>query len=331
MISPISEDDGSSTAVVIIGETTRGDHMGINGYSRNTTPLLVKKDIISYKNVVSIGSHTLLSTPFIFTRKPVEKEWIHKLFPEKSFISAFKEAGYKTYYISYLEQVHWGDNAINQIVNEADVYIRRDGEYDESGISNIKDILKDDSSKKLIVYKLIGSHFNFQDRYPDRYDKFTPSFKTVAYKGDDATKKDIFINTYDNSVLYTDYVVASIIDLLEGQTGEATLSFVSDHGISIYEDGVTYGQGATKATHNIPMFFWFNKNAERRLDNERVANLKNNTSKLVDQTYFIDTIFELNGIMTSKHVGRNLFDRIDDTDIKVIIGNEVVPYENLAK
>ena len=116
---------GRQTVVLILGETTRGDHMQVAGYPRETTPQLSKENLIVFKDAISIGYHTLLSTPFMLTRKPVVKNNIYGLFGETSIISAFKEAGFKTYYVSYLKPIVKGDNAINQIVAEADVYIQR--------------------------------------------------------------------------------------------------------------------------------------------------------------------------------------------------------------
>lgn len=324
----------NSTVVIILGETTRGDHMYINGYSRNTTPNLATEDIISFKNAISIGAHTLASTPYMLTRKEVSENWIGKLWPEKSLISAFKEAGYETYYISYLSNVHSGDNAINQIVNEADHYIRRpDGskDYDIAGIPIIEDILtKDLHCKKLIIYKLIGSHYNFHDRYPNDFDKFQPSFKKIEFKGPNPNHKDTFINTYDNSILYTDFVVSQILSLLKKQSGETSLSFISDHGISIYEDGKTLYVNSKKANYNIACFFWFNDEVKERIGDNKIQRLKNNIGKPIDQTYFIDTVFDISGLESEKKVRKSLFDNLSDDDNRFVFqGNTMLKYTSL--
>ena len=332
-----SQINGKSTVVIVLGETTRGNHMSINGYDRKTTPNLEREDIISYRNAISNGMHTLAGTPFIMTRKPIEKEYIYKVYPEKSIISAYKEAGYKTYYVSYLGNVIAGDDAINQIVNEADKYIKRPygyhGNGDSEGLPIINEILESDKSeKRLIVYKLIGSHFHFQDRYPSQFDIYQPSFKTVKFKGPNIDQKEIFINSYDNSILHTDYVVSSIINKLKDETGDVVLGFISDHGTGLYEDNKTLYNGYSRANYDIAYFFWLNQNVKDRLGNKNLSMLRENVDKPIDQTYFIDTMFKISGIVSDKQIGKTLFSEISDNDDrKVIVGDEVKFYRDILK
>ena len=327
----VSNISSKSTVLIVLGETTRGDHLNINGYPRDTTPLLAKEKVISFTDVVSNGAYTLVSTPYIMTRKPVEKSGISTLFGEKSVISAYKEAGYKTYYVSYLSQAHVGDNAINQIVNEADIYIQRPvGEGDAEGIPIISDILRNDSSeKKLIVFKLIGSHYNYQDRYPANFDVFKPSFKTQPYTTPTVEDAPVLVNTYDNTIRYTDYVVSELINLLKSESGDSLMSFISDHGTSIYDDGKTIYVGNTKSNYNIPLFFWFNENAKARLG-EKLGVLISNIGNPVDSKYFIDTMLDISGIRTLKDTGKSLADKNVDIGVRyVVVGRDVVDYDSL--
>lgn len=327
---------GRQTVVLILGETTRGDHMQVAGYPRETTPQLSKENLIVFKDAISIGYHTLLSTPFMLTRKPVVKNNIYGLFGETSIISAFKEAGFKTYYVSYLKPIVKGDNAINQIVAEADVYIQRPlawgGAQDSLYLPIVKQLIENGKDeKKLIVVKLIGSHFNYQDMYPKEFDKFQPSFKTSTYIGPDPSKKDVFINTYDNSILHTDYVVSTIIGYLKTTKNEdVLLSFISDHGTSIYEDGKTLYGGMKKANYNAAMFFWFGDKATKRLSKE-ISIMRENAEKPIDSTHFVDTILSLSGVATPKKVGKDLLsDRLpSEDDRQVIFGTDIVPFKKI--
>ena len=333
----VSDIKGKSTVVIVLGETTRGDHMYINGYKRNTNPYLSKENIITFDNCISLDVHTLVATPFILTRKDLNQDNIYKLHPETSLISAFKEAGYRTYYVSYLNKVHSGDNAINQIVKEADEYIKRPwgNGYDGDSLSLpiMKDIIQNnDEEKKLVILKLIGSHINFQDRYPKIFDVFKPSFTTENYNGDDINKKNIFINTYDNSILYTDYVVGHIIKYLKNIDGDCTLSFISDHGISIYDDNKTLYINYKKANYNIPCFFWFNEKAIKSIGEGNIFVLKSNIHKPIDSTYFLDTILQLNDIKTDRLRGKSLLNYISEEDNrKVIYGSKIIPYIDIMQ
>jgi glucan phosphoethanolaminetransferase (alkaline phosphatase superfamily) len=327
-----SEIKGNSTVVIILGETTRGDHFSINGYPRETNPLLSKEDLITFKDVVANGPRTLISTPYILTRKPVTKEYIYKLWPEKSIFSAYKEAGYVTYYISYLSQIHAGDNSLNQILAEADHYIRRDlcDGFDYCAVNEIKKILdKDRSPKKLIILKLNGSHYNFEDRYPESFDYFQPSLQTIRKTDLTPADRNTIINTYDNTIRYTDYVTDNVIGLLKQEKGDALMSFISDHGTAIYEDGKTLYSGNTKSVYNIPLFFWFNDVSKQRLQSELPV-LESNTNKKIDSKYFLDTMFDLSGISTDKRYGETLVKEIKgDGKRFVVSGDKVVNFETL--
>lgn len=80
---------GRDTVVLVLGETTRGDHLGINGYVRNTTPRLAQTEgVISYTQAISNANYTLLSTPIIMTRSMGQTD--NLVFPETSLISAYK-------------------------------------------------------------------------------------------------------------------------------------------------------------------------------------------------------------------------------------------------
>lgn len=324
----VSGYSGKDTVVLILGETTRGDKLGINGYSRNTTPYLSQFDLISYSDVISNAAYTLLSTPIILTRSRGEVK--SRVFGEKSLISAFKEAGYKTYYLSYLNKVHIGDNAINLLVSEADEYIKGVDHIDElTDIGNAKDVISlinNAEEKKLIIFKLIGSHYNFHDRFDQRFNQFKPSHLDVSYAGPKLEEKHILNNSYDNSILVTDYVVASILDELEKLEGRASLSFISDHGISIFDNKDSAYGGPTPANYNIPMFFWFNKFFTQE---EKITNLSLNRDKKVDTTCFLDTFYSLHDIETSKRKGCDLtMGILGDYSRQVIIKNELVDFDD---
>lgn len=327
----ISNYNEKDTVVLVLGETTRGDRLGINGYHRDTTPNLDKREIITYSDVISNAAYTLLSTPIILTRSFGEIN--SKVFPEKSLISAFKEAGYKTYYVTYLNKIHIGDNAINQLVAEADIYLKGDLSLDSlediAGAYDVLKILKEPEEKKLIVFKLIGSHYNFHERYDDRFNKFTPSYLDTRYSGPKLEEKQLLENSYDNSILVTDYAVDLIIEGLSKVEGRSSLSFISDHGISIFDiESSPYG-GPTKSNYNIPLFFWFK---DGYFSSEKLSNLEKNSDTSVDSTCFLDTFFTLHDLETPKKKGCDLANSvIRPYPRKVIVKDQMVDYELFFK
>ncbi|MEG9499461.1 phosphoethanolamine transferase [Mannheimia sp. HC-2023] len=245
----ISQDEEQQTVVLFLGETHRGDYLSINGYPKETTPRLLEHKVISFSDAVSQGAYTLVSTPMIMSRKDVKDKGVYN---EKSLISAFKEAGFETWYVSYLSNTHIGDNEINIMANESHHYI-------QSSVTNdtLRKMLAHPAKKKLIVYKTVGSHYLFHTRYPNKYKGlFTPAFDEKSYKTPSLNDKEKIENSYLNSIRFTvDDQVSDFIDILSKEKGVVSLSFVSDHGTSIYDDGKSLYGGNTKGNYNIGLFF----------------------------------------------------------------------------
>lgn len=297
--SSMRGEDYKQTVVLFLGETHRGDHLSLNGYYRNTTPQLNNMNIISFSDAISQSYPTLNSTPLIMSRKKITERGI---LSEKSIISAFKEAGFVTWYISYLKPSHIGDSEINLMASEADYYLVRPVDK-----SVLEDVLNNSAKKKLIVYKTIGSHFLFHDRYPVEYSKFEPNFKKGKYSVPSISDKEKLMNDYDNSILYSvDKKVSDLINVLESQDGEVSLSFISDHGTSIYDDGHSLYGGNTKGNYSIGLFFWFN---DKWINHNKYMfdKLYANKSKKVTSECFLDTMLDI-GQIKSKRKGCSLFE-----------------------
>ena len=316
------------TVVLFLGETHRGDHLHLNGYKKNTTPLLEKERVISYTKMISQAPNTLASTPMILSRKSV---FDIKPVAEKSIISAFNEAGFKSWYVSYLSKSHVGDSEINLIANEAHEYIISD-----VNIDTLRGILSDSSDKKLIVYKTVGSHYLFHTRYPSQFNIFKPSFTDVEYHNPTNSKRDLelYNNSYDNSVYYSlDYQVSSFIQTLKKLTGEVMLVFISDHGVSLLDDGKTIAVGCTKGNYSIANFYWFNE--EYVTNNPNFINeLERNKNEPITSEYLVDTVLTLSHISSKVTKGKNIIGlnhnhKIDNRFVKC--GSKIINYDFIGK
>ena len=316
----------SSTVILFLGETHRGDHLQINGYWRDTTPNLMQENVISFKDAIAQSSYTLGSTPMILTRKNVMTRGV---FPEKSIISAYKEAGYETWYVSYLSPTHIGDNEINLIANEADHYVLSNVE-----VSTLKKILKSNAKKKLIVYKTIGAHFLYHERYPASFNFFKPSYTDQKFTipGPTNRDKELLINSYDNAIRYSlDTQVSNFISELKNLKENAYLCFISDHGTAIYEDDKTLYAGGLRQNYNIAFFFWFNE-AYSKSEKHRlyINTLKKHVDSRVSSEYLVDTMLELSDISVEKKKGFSLLNKqLPPKKRLVIDGNQIVDYDKL--
>lgn len=90
----------------------------------------------------------------------------------------------------------------------------------------------------VIVLHTIGSHGpTYYNRYPPQFRKFTPTCDTNEIQ---TCSKEQLVNTYDNTLVYVDYIVDKAINLLKEHQDKFTTSLVylSDHGESLGENGI---------------------------------------------------------------------------------------------
>lgn len=210
------------TYVLIMGESSRKHNYQLYNYSRNTNPYLSKQDkLIIYTDYISNGNLTFYCIPMLLTRATPTDFTVS--YQEKSFLSAFKEAGFKTYWLSNSALFN-SDHA--RISIEADRIFdlnsnaTSSNNFDERLIPYLDSVMHENSQKKLIIINLMGSHFRYNYRYPEQFDIFKPGFEG-AFSNDllKPENKGKLTNIYDNSILYTDYVLHLIIEKISRENG----------------------------------------------------------------------------------------------------------------
>ncbi len=289
-----------STYIIVIGETHRYDYFEEYGYRPEYSPHLLKArqagKLISFSDVTSGYGYTTGSVPLILTRKPVECET--RFYEEKTIISAFKEAGYKTYSVSYEKKTQPEDDAMNLMFLEADQYINHvdeSGTFDDVGmLPYIRKILDDTSEKKkLIVIKILGAHYLYEDRYPEKFDIYKPSFKTVRDWGEDANNPLYLKNSYRNAVIYSAHFVDTLASWVYAQKEPVFMSFMSDHGTTLFDDGSSKYVGRAKGGYHIEFFLTANDAWWGKSDQESIEFLWRNQNKPFNQEYFLETYLSL--------------------------------------
>jgi glucan phosphoethanolaminetransferase (alkaline phosphatase superfamily) len=244
--------------------------------------------------------YTTGSVPLVLTRKPVDCET--RFYDEKSIISAFREAGYATWSISYTKKTQPEDDAMNLIFLEADQYINHtetSGTFDDIGmLPYIKKILADDSkNKKLIVIKMIGAHYLYEERYPKDFELYKPSYKSVYNQGEAANDLTLLKNSYKNAVAYSANFIDQLAGLVYQYPEPALMSFISDHGTSLAEDpgGGKY-VGRAKGAYHIAFFITGNQLFWDNTSQQTKENLLKRRHAALTQEYFLETYLSLSGI-----------------------------------
>ncbi len=253
--------------VMVIGESSRYDRWSLNGYKRETNPLLkTEPNLVSMSNVITSVSATRLAVPVLMSRKPATQS-LKAGFSEKSFISAFKEAGFKTFWLS--NQMSFGkfDTPVSVFAKESDVtqFLNLGGfadqsNYDEVLLQPLKNAMNDASPKKLIVLHSLGNHWNYSHRHPKAYDKWQPSLFGIAKPAyTDLKLKPELNNSYDNSILYTDWFLSQVINTLKSSAQLSSMMYVSDHGQTLYDGSckLAFHGHNTQYEFHVPALVWY--------------------------------------------------------------------------
>ena len=288
--------------ILVLGGSSRYDHWSINGYSRNTNPRLSKlENLISFSNTNTNAYITEYSVPLIITG--VTPTSFEENYKRKSIIDAFKETGFKTYWIS--NQIDHGnfslhrDNADKIILtpqsSKSTVNIHQDIEL----LAKLEAVLNEPCDKKFIVLHVQGSHYDYSVRYPDQFDIFKPSNKTIKTLSNDYKKKEIIINSYDNSIIYSDYILDSIISIIKSKPVLSSLLYISDHGENLFDDDRHLSQHAypepSKYMAHIPFFVWYSDELNKIVP-DKITHLNSNKNKKVIAQNVFFTFTELCGL-----------------------------------
>ena len=267
--------------VLVLGETARADHFGLNGYGRNTTPELAKRDVINWPHVQSCGTSTLASVPCMFS--PLGKQGFEARKDDtENLLDVVQAAGMN---------VLWLDNqsgckgvcdrvphavAADALTPEA----RRnlcdsDGECRDTALlfklSERLDALSPAQRERgmLLVMHQMGSHGPaYAKRSSAAAKLFVPECRTQVLA--DCSHAEL-MNAYDNSIVATDTFLARTIDWLSEQSAQydTGMLYVSDHGESLGEYGLfLHGMPysiAPDAQKHVPMVAWLGHDLQQRL------------------------------------------------------------------
>lgn len=288
--------------VVIIGESSRSDKWHINGYGRGTSPNVDNTaNLVSYKNAYSLATETSGGVFSIMKNSSYQNY--------SSFISIFNQLKFDTYWLSNQGTKY---KKITAIAREAKLSLFSDdirsgntlgNNYDADLLPFIKEASNSNTSskQKLIVVHTIGSHRLYDFRYPSEFKKFLPTCigNDSFYSINECTDITKLNNSYDNSILYTDFFLSEVIKLFKDK--KTLLVFVSDHGESLGEKGVfahayPLSNAPNEQTHIALMFWASDKWLENKDAMNKFDNIALNKDIKVDQSYIFHTVLDCAGV-----------------------------------
>jgi len=249
---------------MVVGETARAANFQLGGYSRATNPELSgRQDLVYFDQATSCGTSTAISVPCMFSHLAREQFDVEQADRYTNLLDSVTKAGFA---------VEWRDNNAGckgvcaRVVQASypgksdPVHCPNSYCFDEVMLSDLAARLEHVQQDTVVIFHMIGSHGPaYSERYPPEFEVFKPACRSNELQR--CTTQEV-VNAYDNSILYTDHVVAKQIDLLQANASrfDIVLLYASDHGESLGEQGI-YLHGmpyafAPSTQTQVPMLFW---------------------------------------------------------------------------
>ncbi|MYN06451.1 phosphoethanolamine transferase [Pseudoduganella aquatica] len=283
--------DTPMLVVLVVGESLRSDHLGINGYARNTTPGLAAlgPQLLSFPDVASTANWTGYAMPAIVSHATGKQR--------ATLVPTFREAGFRTAWLSNQEVSVYGASAeVREYArNSMDFHLRTD----DNLLPMFTSFVRQAGPRQFLVLHMIGSHIPYEERYSGASRVFHPTLSDAGVDNPLPKNKAEAINSYDNTVVETDRFLARMIAVLQAEQRPAVLVFTSDHGENLFDDQrqlFMHAQpGPTRYDTHVPLLVWMNA-AYRRAYPAVVAALQANRAKPVGHASMFASVLELGAV-----------------------------------
>ena len=262
------KDNQKSVVILVIGESARSENFSLYGYPKNTNPLLSKIPNVSHFNATSDATYTTAGIKSIVEHENTDE--LYEILPNYL---------YRNNVDVIWRTTNWGEPPVhikNYQNREALMPNCKGDDCDYDGIllSGLKEqILASKKNKILIVLHTSTSHGpTYSKKYPAKFEIFKPVCNSVELGNCSHTE---LVNAYDNTIVYTDYLLANVIkDLKQLQEYKSAMIFVSDHGESLGENNL-YMHGlprsiAPKQQYEIPFIVWTSDNSARQMKPNKI-------------------------------------------------------------
>lgn len=322
--------EAESTIVLVIGESTNNQRMGLYGYERNTTPKLesIRDQLTVFKHVFSPRPYTIevLQQALTFGDQLHPDAYL----TDANILNVMKQAGYKTYWITNQQTVTARNTLLTTFSKQTDkqVYLNNNrmqnaSQYDEVVIEPFMDVLSEDVKRKFIVVHLLGTHMKYKYRYPDNFSVFNDRDGIPGWvKEQDVTE----YNEYDNAIRYNDHVVHSLISVFSKTDPDGYLLYLSDHGEEVYDDKNRYFNGRSEGNpsssmYTVPFIVWTSSRWQKR----HAVKLANYHDRVYSSSYLLHTLVDLSDIRFDQWEPQKSVANADFVSIPVLVGDPAQP------
>ena len=289
----LQQRDKPTLVVLVVGETARAANFSLNGYAKPTNPELMKEAVVSFSNTFSCGTATAISLPCMFSHLTRQQYSDKKVRSFQRLPDVVQQAGIN---------VLWRENntgckgncdriPTHQLANEEHPEFCQGGHcFDEILLEGIDDYLEQKEGDQLLILHQKGNHGPaYYLRYPPVFDRFKPACKTNQLS--QCTQEEI-TNAYDNALLYTDYLLAKTIRMLQAKSEQyhTVMIYVSDHGESLGENNL-YLHGmpyllAPDTQKHIPFIVWLSQGYQQSYQTDQNCLLEKKSTALTHDNLF---------------------------------------------
>ncbi len=263
------KDSAKSIMVLVIGESARRNNFSLYGYSKNTNPLLSNLNNLYHFDATSSATYTTAGVKSILDYTNTDD--LYEILPNYLYRNNVEVIWKST---------NWGEPPIHikNYQNKNDLIQNCKGDrcdYDEILLNGLKEqILSSKKNKILIVLHSSTSHGpSYSNKYPPQFEVFKPVCNSVELS---KCSQDELFNAYDNTIIYTDYILNKVIENLKQLTEfKSAMIFVSDHGESLGEKNL-YMHGlplsiAPKEQYEIPFIVWVSDSSKQLKPNKLLS------------------------------------------------------------
>ena len=291
----VTKKDKPTLMFLVVGETARGKNFSMNGYEKDTNPFTSKSGgVISFNDVRSCGTATAVSVPCMFSNMGRKEFDDNRARNSEGLLDVLQKTGISIFW----KENDGGCKGVCDRVPNIEIepkdhpkFCDKNTCYDEVVLQDLDSEIAQMKGDKLVGFHLIGSHGpTYYKRYPDAHRQFTPDCPRSDIEN--CTDEEL-TNTYDNTIRYTDFVIAEMIAKLKTYEDKynTALFYVSDHGeslgaLGLYLHGTPYKFAPDDQTR-VPMQVWMSPGFTK----EKGVDMACLQQKAADTRYSHDNIF----------------------------------------
>lgn len=301
--------------LLVIGEAARAANFSLNGYARATNPELTRLGVANFV-ATACGTSTAASLPCMFSHLGRE-EFEAREKDYENVLDVLQRAGLAVLWVNNQS----GCKGVCARVPTQNTYdippdvphpdaLCYEGEcHDEALLHGLDVRLSGLSAEQrskgiVIVLHQMGSHGPlYWRRTPKDRKPFMPECAVSAIQECNAAE---LVNAYDNTIAYTDFVLARAVDWLRARQAQfdPALLYVSDHGESLGENGI-YLHGLPNALApatqtQVPWIVWMSPNAEARTG-ATLACLREQRDMPVSHDNLFHTVLGMAGVRATEY------------------------------